>query len=153
LGMHHEQQHQELLLMDIKHVLSCNPLHPAYGSLPWPAPAPSAPGWIDHDGGVVELGHDGTGFGFDNEGPRHPAVLAPHRVAAALVTNGDWQAFIADGGYQRPELWMSDGWGTVQQEGWRAPLYWLGDGEVFDLDGARLLDPAAPVTHVSWYEA
>jgi ergothioneine biosynthesis protein EgtB len=153
LGRHHEQQHQELLLMDIKHVLSCNPLRPAYGSLPWPVPVPSSPGWIDHGGGVVELGHDGAGFGFDNEHPRHPTMLAPHQMATALVTNGEWQSFIADGGYQRPELWMSDGWATVQQEQWQAPLYWLGDGEVFDLDGVGPLDPAGPVTHVSWYEA
>jgi ergothioneine biosynthesis protein EgtB len=153
LGQHHEQQHQELLLMDIKHVLSCNPLLPAYGRLPWGAPAPSSTGWVERDGGVVEVGHGGDGFAFDNEGPRHEVLLQPHRVATALVTNGDWMAFVADGGYERPELWMSDGWGTVQQQGWAAPLYWLGGGEVFDLDGVRPLDPAAPVTHVSWYEA
>jgi ergothioneine biosynthesis protein EgtB len=153
LGLHHEQQHQELLLMDIKHVLSCSPLRPAYGRLPWSPPSASAPGWVEHDGGVVEIGHRGDGFAFDNEGPRHEVLLQPHRVATTLVSNGDWLAFVEDGGYRRPELWMSDGWGIVQQHAWTAPLYWLGDGEVFDLDGARPLDPAAPVTHVSWYEA
>jgi ergothioneine biosynthesis protein EgtB len=153
LGRHHEEQHQELLLMDIKHVLSCNPLLPAYGRLPWNGPARSAPGWVEHDGGVVGIGHAGDGFAFDNEGPRHPVLLQPHRVATSLVTNGDWLAFIDDGGYERPELWMSDGWGTVQLQGWAAPLYWLAEGDVFDLGGVEQLDPAAPVTHVSWYEA
>ncbi len=153
LGRHHEQQHQELLLMDIKHVLSCNPLRPAYGRLPWPTPAVSAPGWVEHDGGVVEIGHGGDGFAFDNEGPRHEVLLQPHRIATAPVSNAEWLAFIEDGGYQRPELWMSDGWAAVQQHGWAAPLYWLDNGELFDLDGIHSLDPAGPVTHVSWYEA
>jgi len=156
LGCHHEQQHQELLVMDIKHVLSCNPLQPAYGTLPWAGVAPSAPGWIDHDGGIVEIGHAGDGFAFDNEGPRHEALLQPHRVATSLVTNGEWMAFIEDGGYTRPELWMSDGWGTAQQLGWEAPEYWSRSDrswQRFDLDGAGPIDPAAPVTHVSWYEA
>ena len=156
LGCHHEQQHQELLVMDIKHVLSCNPLDPAYGSLPWPGEPAGQAGWIEHDGGIVEIGHAGDGFAFDNEGPRHEALLRPHRVATALVTNRDWLAFIADGGYARPELWMSDGWGTAQVHGWAAPEYWLrSDDEwhVFDLDGIGPVDPAAPVTHVSWYEA
>ena len=156
LGCHHEQQHQELLVMDIKHVLSCNPLDPAYGSLPWPGEPAGQAGWIEHDGGIVEIGHAGDGFAFDNEGPRHEALLRPHRVATALVTNRDWLAFIADGGYARPELWMSDGWGTAQDHGWAAPEYWLrSDDEwhVFDLDGIGPVDPAAPVTHVSWYEA
>ncbi len=156
LGCHHEQQHQELLVMDIKHVLSCNPLDPAYGPLPWPAEPAGSAGWIEHAGGIVEIGHAGDGFAFDNEGPRHEALLRPHRVATALVTNRDWLAFIADGGYARPELWMSDGWGTAQDHGWAAPEYWLrSDDEwhVFDLDGIGPVDPAAPVTHVSWYEA
>jgi ergothioneine biosynthesis protein EgtB len=156
LGCHHEQQHQELLVMDIKHVLSCNPLHPAYGTLPWAGVAVGAPGWIEHPGGLVEIGHVGDGFAFDNEGPRHETLLRPHRVAASLVTNGDWLAFIADGGYGRPELWMSDGWGTAQGLGWEAPGYWLRDGaswQLFDLGGVGPVDPAAPVTHISWYEA
>jgi ergothioneine biosynthesis protein EgtB len=156
LGRHHEQQHQELLVMDAKHVLSCNPLQPAYGTLPWPAPAVAASGWRDHDGGVVEIGHAGDGFAYDNEGPRHETLLQPHRIAAALVTNGDWLTFIADGGYERAELWMSDGWATVQREGWDAPGYWHRDGTgwtVFDLAGVAPVDPAAAVVHVSWYEA
>jgi ergothioneine biosynthesis protein EgtB len=156
LGQHHEQQHQELLLMDAKHVLSCNPLQPAYGSLPWSAPRAGAPGWIDHDGGIVEVGHVGDDFAYDNEGPRHDTLLQPHRIASALVTNGDWLAFIADGGYERPELWMSDGWRTAQREGWDAPGYWHHDASgwtVFDLAGVVPVDPAEAVLHVSWYEA
>jgi len=156
LGRHHEQQHQELLLMDAKHVLSCNPLQPAYGRLPWDGPPAGAPGWLEHAGGIVPIGHDGTGFAYDNEGPRHDALLQPHRVATALVTNGDWLAFMADGGYRRPELWMSDGWGTARREGWEAPGYWHHDDgawTVFDLAGVVPLDPAAAVVHVSWYEA
>jgi ergothioneine biosynthesis protein EgtB len=156
LGQHHEQQHQELLVMDAKHVLSCNPLQPAYGTLPWAAATAGDPGWRDHDGGLVEIGHRGDGFAYDNEGPRHQALLQPHRISSTLVANGDWLAFIADGGYERPELWMSDGWGTVQREGWDAPLYWHHDGAgwtVFDLAGVAPVDPAAAVVHVSWYEA
>src|SRR5262245_3153452 len=125
LGRHHEQQHQELLVMDIKHVLSCNPLRPAYGDLPWKEPrVGNEQGWIDHDGGIVEVGHAGDGFAFDNEGPRHETLLRPFRVGAGLVTCGDWLAFIADDGYHRAELWMSDGWATVQANGWEAPEYW-----------------------------
>ncbi len=156
LGQHHEQQHQELLVMDIKHVLSCNPMRPAYGTLPWGPVAVGEPGWVAHDGGIVEIGHVGAGFAFDNESPRHEALLRPHRVATALVTNGDWLAFIGDGGYARPELWMSDGWHTAQQQGWEAPEYWLRIGDrwrQFDLDGVAPVDPGAPVVHVSWYEA
>jgi ergothioneine biosynthesis protein EgtB len=156
LGLHHEQQHQELLLMDAKHVLSCNPTLPAYGPHPWPSSGAGVAGWADHDGGIVEIGHDGDGFAFDNEGPRHDVLLQPFRVSTSLVTCGEWQAFIADGGYERPELWMSDGWATVQAQGWHAPAYWHrvdGDWHVFGLDGLAPADPAAPVVHVSWYEA
>ncbi len=157
LGRHHEQQHQELLVMDIKHVLSCNPLRPAYGDLPWPTSrGVNGQGWIDHDGGIVEVGHAGDGFAFDNEGPRHEILLRPFRVGAGLVTCGDWLAFIADDGYQRPELWMSDGWATVQANGWEAPEYWThcdGHWEVFGLAGSAPVDERAPVAHVSWYEA
>ena len=131
--------------MDIQHVLSRNPLQPAYGMLPWAPPAPAAgPGWIEHDGGIVEIGHDGNGFAFDNEGPRHAVLLAPFRIATSLVTGGDWVAFIDDGGYRRPELWMSDGWATVQANGWQAPEYWeQRDGEwwTFGLCGAAPLVP------------
>jgi ergothioneine biosynthesis protein EgtB len=156
LGCHHEQQHQELLVMDIKHVLSCNPLRPAYGALPWAGGASGGPGWIEHGGGIVEIGHVGEGFAYDNEGPRHEVLLQPHRVAAALVTNGEWMAFMDDGGYARPELWMSDGWGTAQQLCWEAPEYWrrAGDSwERYDLGGVEPVDATAAVTHVSWYEA
>jgi ergothioneine biosynthesis protein EgtB len=164
LGLHHEQQHQELVLMDAKHVLSCNPMRPTYRSAPaqW-APAPTridepATGrpWTEHSGGLVDIGHGGDGFAFDNESPRHSVLLEPFAVARSLVSCGDWAAFVADGGYERPELWLSDGWATVQSEGWRAPLYWsTGDDgwEVFTLHGPRPLDPAEPVVHVSYYEA
>jgi ergothioneine biosynthesis protein EgtB len=156
LGVHHEQQHQELLLMDIKHVLSRNLMRPTYrdgAAAGGPAPAS---GWAEHHGGVVEIGHDGDGFAFDNESPRHPVLLAPFAVADRPVTCGEWQAFIDEGGYRRPELWLSDGWYAVQAEGWEAPLYWSRDGdgwEVFTLHGPKPVDPAEPVCHVSLYEA
>ncbi|MET0146253.1 MAG: ergothioneine biosynthesis protein EgtB, partial [Ilumatobacteraceae bacterium] len=157
LGLHHEQQHQELLVMDIKHVLSCNPLDPAYGPLPWAEPATAAvPAWIDHPGGVVPIGHDDVGFSYDNETPRHEVLLHPHRVAGRLVTAGDWLAFMADGGYERPELWMSDGWHTACAEGWAAPEYWRPSDAgwaVFTLGGVGPVDADSPVVHVSWYEA
>ena len=157
LGLHHEQQHQELLVMDITHVLSCNPLLPAYGPLPW---APGTPGpadrWLAGEGGVVGIGHEGDGFAFDNEGPRHKVLLRPFEVAGNLVSCGEWQAFMDDGGYRRPDLWMSDGWAAVQTNGWEAPLYWhpVDDSwQVYSLTGLEPLDPAAPAIHVSWYEA
>jgi ergothioneine biosynthesis protein EgtB len=157
LGLHHEQQHQELLVMDIQHVFSCSPLQPAYGPLPWPTPRPArGDGWLEHAGGIVEIGHSGEGFGFDNEGPRHEVLLRPFRIAPSLVTCGEWCAFIDDGGYHRPELWMSDGWQTVRSGAWEAPLYWSRDGDRwlrFGLDGCRPVDADAPVLHVSWYEA
>jgi ergothioneine biosynthesis protein EgtB len=157
LGLNHEQQHQELILMDIKHVLSGNPLLPAYGRPPWAHARPSVnAGWVGHEGGVVEIGHDGDGFAFDNEGPRHAVLLQPFEIAATLVTNADWQAFIDDGGYSRPDLWMSEGWATLQATGWCAPDYWHdrdGEAHVFGLDGLQPLDPDAPVVHVSWFEA
>jgi ergothioneine biosynthesis protein EgtB len=157
LGLNHEQQHQELLLMDIKHVLSCNLLRPAYRPAPALARGSAPPAtWLDHPGGVVEIGHDGAGFAFDNESPRHPLLLLPFAVASRPVTCGEWLAFIDDGGYRRPELWLSDGWFTVQAERWEAPLYWTQDGdgwEVFTLAGPRPLDPDEPVCHVSQYEA
>jgi ergothioneine biosynthesis protein EgtB len=159
LGLHHEQQHQELLVMDALHLLSRNPLHPAYGALPaglGTMPAAGSSGWVDHDGGIVECGHDSDRFAFDNEGPRHEELLRPFSIGAGLVTNGDWLAFIADGGYRRAELWMSEGWATVQAECWQAPDYWEErDGEwwVFGLDGLQPVDRDAPVMHVSWFEA
>jgi ergothioneine biosynthesis protein EgtB len=157
LGLHHEQQHQELLVMDITHVLSCNPFAPAYGSLPWPCEQQRAePGWTRYDGGIFRIGHRGDGFAFDNEGPPHDVLLPPFEIANGLVTNGEWLEFAADGGYQRPELWMSDGWYTVQANGWTAPGYRHdvdGTACAFGLDGLSPIDPGAPVLHVSWYEA
>ncbi len=159
LGLHHEQQHQELLVMDAKHVLGTNPTDPVYRPVVAPAPTrvSAEPGWLGVAGGLVEVGHDGRGFAFDNEGPRHLELVRPSVVADRLVTGGEWQAFMADDGYRRAELWMSDGWYTVQAERWEAPLYWqCADDEawtVYTLGGRRPVDPSAPVTHVSWYEA
>jgi len=158
LGLHHEQQHQELLLMDIKHVLSRNPLDPAYLDQAAPLPGTTCPvEWIPHDGGLVEIGHDGDGFAFDNEYPRHAEYLAPFALASRPVTCGEWAAFIADGGYERAELWLSDGRAAVVAEGWEAPLYWDRDGAgtwtVFTLGGRRPAADDEPVCHVSYYEA
>jgi ergothioneine biosynthesis protein EgtB len=159
LGLHHEQQHQELILMDIKHVLSLNPLSPAYAEAPAgkPSEAASPMQWLLFDGGLVEIGHDGSGFAFDNEGPRHRLWLEPFQLASRLSTCGEYLAFVQDGGYSRPELWLSEGWATVQREGWRAPLYWreddVGGFSLFTLHGERALDPAEPVAHLSFYEA
>ena len=154
LGLNHEQQHQELLLTDIKHAFWCNPLLPAYRPAALAAVHEAAPlAWLEHRGGQVEIGHDGAGFAFDNEGPRHTVTLHPFRIASRLVTCGEYREFIAAGGYERPQLWLSDGWALARAEGWRAPLYWLDDGRVFTLNGVRPLDGAEPVTHVSFYEA
>jgi ergothioneine biosynthesis protein EgtB len=159
LGFHHEQQHQELLLMDIKHVLSLNPLQPVYAGQRTPAGQAGPLGWKEYDGGLVEIGHDpgaDGGFSFDNEQPRHQQWLPAFRLADRLVTNGEWLDFIADGGYRRAELWLSDGWGQVNAQGWAAPLYWTErDGVWFEhtLSGTRPVDPSLPVCHVSHYEA
>ena len=157
LGIQHEQQHQELLLMDIKHVLSRNPLLPAYDHLRTPACVPSPTRtWTEVAGGVAEIGHDGGGFSFDNELPRHPVYVGAFAIAEGAVTCGEWMAFIEDGGYQRPELWLSDGWATVQDEQWQAPLYWsMVDDEwhEFTLGGPITVNPGQPVCHVSYYEA
>lgn len=156
LGFHHEQQHQELLLMDIKHVLSLNPLEPVYAGAPAPSHDPGPVGWVSFEGGLVEVGSTSEGFCFDNELPRHQQFLQPYRLADRLVTNGDWMEFMADGGYARPELWLSDGWGKVKGDGWRAPFYWRErDGVWFEhtLHGTHQVDPHLPVTHVSHYEA
>ncbi len=157
LGIQHEQQHQELLLMDIKHVLSHNPLSPAYGSL---SPVhPTELGkitWTEHPGGVQWIGHSGSGFGFDNEFPRHRVHLQPFAITDRPVSCGEWTDFIDDGGYERPELWLSDGWATVRNEGWTSPLYWSGmEGRwrEFTLGGTVDVDPSRPVCHVSYYEA
>jgi ergothioneine biosynthesis protein EgtB len=160
LGLHHEQQHQELLLMDIKNVLSRNPFHPAYMAPDDVAECRTPPkaGWMAHEGGVAEIGHTGRGFGFDNEFPRHPVYLTPFALADRPVTCGEWMAFMDDDGYGRPEFWLSDGWAVIKTQGWQAPLYWFRDGEdgpwqEFTLSGARPVDPDAPVCHVSYYEA
>ncbi len=157
LGLHHEQQHQELILTDIKHGFFCNPLLPAYrGDAPGLHPC-AALEWREHPGGIAGIGHDGPGFAFDNETPRHQVLLYPFRIASRPVSNGEYQAFIADGGYRRAEFWLSDGWARVQDEQWQAPLYWLKDDDgtesVFTLHGVQPLDPHAPVEHVSFYEA
>jgi ergothioneine biosynthesis protein EgtB len=158
LGLHHEQQHQELILMDIKHAFSCGPVEPAFLDRAPPEPgAETALGWTDFAGGLRQIGHEGFGFAFDNEGPRHKVWLEPYALADRLTTAGEYAAFIADGGYRRPELWLSDGWAAVQANGWVAPLYWraedLDGWSVFTLDGRRRVDPAEPVCHVSFYEA
>lgn len=173
LGCHHEEQHQELLVTDILHHFSINPLQSAIwpGDPKIPVAMPGPIGWIEGRTGVVEIGHDfepgapqkpriesseSTGFAFDCEGPRHTELLHPHALADRTVTNGEWAAFLADGGYEDPRHWLSDGWAWVQAEGIAAPLYWEqvdGGWTRFGLDGRRPVDPAAPVTHVSFFEA
>ena len=157
LGLHHEQQHQELILTDVQHALWCNPLRPAYAPAPSAAPATAAPlTWTRHDEGLAELGHAGEGFAFDNEGPRHRVFLEAFEIADRPVTAGEYAGFIADGGYRRPELWLSDGWAAVQAGGWEAPLFWeRRDGAwwEFSLAGMRPVESAAPVAHVSHFEA
>jgi ergothioneine biosynthesis protein EgtB len=157
LGLHHEQQHQELVLTDVKHLLFQNPLRPSYAPrLPGARRAAPPLAWIAHPGGVHEVGHAGPGFAFDNEGPRHRCWLEPFALASRAVTCGEWRAFVEDGGYRRAELWLSEGWAQVQALGWEAPLYWERDGggwTVFTLHGARALDPDEPVAHVSFHEA
>jgi ergothioneine biosynthesis protein EgtB len=157
LGLNHEQQHQELLLMDIKHLFSCNPLRPSYRSRQDESANLARPlSWREFAGGVVEIGHVGEDFAFDNESPRHHAYLEPYALADRPVTCGEWLEFIADGGYARAEFWLSEGWNTVTTERWQAPLYWsMGDEgwEVFTLAGPRPVDPNEPVCHVSLFEA
>jgi ergothioneine biosynthesis protein EgtB len=166
LGLNHEQQHQELVVTDILHALSCNPLLPAYQCADAPllrlAAATPAVRWLDIAGGTVQVGHDGEGFAFDNEAPRHRVLLAPYRIADRLVTCGEYAQFIADGGYETASLWLSDGWAAVQAGHWKAPPYWIAPEDprapaaywqVFGLEGVRALDPAAPVSHLSFYEA
>lgn len=158
LGCHHEEQHQELLVTDILHLFCENPLEPALypPSRKQPVAMPGPIGWIERAGGIVEIGHDGDGFAFDCEEPRHQALLAPHALADRTVTNGEWAAFLADGGYREPRHWLADGWAWVKAQGIEAPLYWQPDGDAwtrFGLDGRRAIDPAAPVTHVSFFEA
>jgi ergothioneine biosynthesis protein EgtB len=155
LGLHHEQQHQELLLTDIKHALSCNPLLPAYTQMgAKPLSGALALTFIDFEGGLVDVGHTGEGFCFDNELPRHRVFVQPFALANRLTTNAEYLEFIRDDGYSRAELWLSDGWATVQREHWSRPIYWSAalDSE-FSLTGPRPLDPQTPVCHLSFYEA
>jgi ergothioneine biosynthesis protein EgtB len=157
IGLHHEQQHQELMLTDLLHAFAQNPTHPVYDRhWQWPhGKRANAP----EDGlvaGIHTIGHDGASFSFDNERPSHQVLLHPVRVARTLVTNGEWLEFMADGGYATPGLWLSDGWATVEAQGWNAPGYWQHvDGAWFSmtLGGLRAIDPALPVCHISYYEA
>lgn len=168
LGLNHEQQHQELLLTDLKHAFSLNPLLPAWRAAGQTCRSEAlALQWQGHEGGLVEIGQGGKGFAFDNEGPRHRHYLQPFELASRPVSCGEYLAFIQDGGYRRPELWLSDGWATVQSQGWTAPAYWgqpclsrpaQADGgswptDLFTLHGLQPIDPHAPVCHLSAYEA
>ena len=158
IGLHHEQQHQELMLTDIKHLFSCNPLFPAYrDDDAQPLSRKSAPlRWASYAEGLRQIGHAGETFSYDNESPRHRVFLEGYELASRLVTCGEYLAFIEDGGYSRPELWLSEGWDTVRAQRWIAPLYWhkQDDGwRVFTLGGLRALAPSEPVCHVSYFEA
>ena len=158
LGLHHEQQHQELLLTDIKHVFWTNPMRPVFSAVPVRA-SEEAPRvqWVTFAGGVYRIGHDHPDrFSFDNEGPSHRVYVDAFKLATRLVTNGEYLAFVEDGGYRRPDLWLSNGWATVQAQRWQAPLYWESTPSgwtEFTLGGTRRLDPAEPVCHVSYVEA
>jgi ergothioneine biosynthesis protein EgtB len=161
VGINHEQQHQELLLTDILALFAANPLRPAYRAGKEAGARANAaehgdPGWIEFAGGIHEIGHAGQSFAWDNESPRHKLLVHPFCLADRLVTNGEWLAFMADGGYTTASLWLADGWSTIHREGWRAPLYWeQRDEEWFamSLNGMQPIEPAAPVHHVSYYEA
>lgn len=160
LGVQHEQQHQELLLTDVKHLFRCNPTLPAYDARPMPLPAPAAPcRWLGFDGGIVAIGHDGNGFCFDNETPRHRQFVEPFRIASRLVTNREFLAFVEAGGYRDPSCWLSEGWQWVAAQDIRHPLYWLpdegapGGWREFTLHGPQPLDPARPALHLSYFEA
>jgi ergothioneine biosynthesis protein EgtB len=156
LGFNHEQQHQELLLTDLKHILAANPLHPVYHSAQAPPRASSPMRWLEFPGGLLDIGHEGPRFSYDNESPRHKVYLRPYQVASRLVRNGEFLEFIEAGGYQNAGLWLSDGWTTVQQQRWTSPLYWekKGDGWwMMTLSGFRPVDEDEPVCHVSYFEA
>lgn len=158
LGMNHEQQHQELLLTDLKHVFSVNPLRPVYRQRPDPGRGTGAPPlrWIEFEEGVRSIGHAGPGFHFDNEGPRHRRFFEPFALADRPTTNAEYLAFMEDDGYARPELWMAEGWAAREENEWTAPFYWeRRDGEwwTFTLSGMRPVDPDEPVCHVTWFEA
>ncbi len=158
LGINHEQQHQELLLTDILSLFAVSPLKPAYkdSGLDNAETEFGELSWQLFDGGIQKVGHDGRGFSYDNEGPRHDQLIHPFRLANRLVTNGEWLAFMEDGGYQTVALWLSDGWAKIQAEKWNAPLYWEehnGQWHQMTLRGLRPINPSAPVTHISYYEA
>jgi ergothioneine biosynthesis protein EgtB len=158
LGVAHEEQHQELMLMDVKHLFSLNLIAPAYQphAKQERRAGARATEWLSFEGGLAAIGHDGEGFAFDNEGPPHRVFLKPFSLADRLVTVGEYRTFVEDGGYARAELWLSDGWDLVQAEGWQAPLYWMkrdGAWRIFTLQGERPLDANEPVVHVSYYEA
>jgi ergothioneine biosynthesis protein EgtB len=156
IGLNHEEQHQELMLTDILHAFAQNPTLPVYDA-GWQAPKSAAPeGFVDLPEGIHTVGHQGESYCFDNEGPTHRVLVGPVKIARALVTNGEWLAFMSDGGYANPALWLSDGWAAVQTEGWQAPGHWQdcdGEWKQFTLGGLRPVGPAAPVMHVSYYEA
>jgi ergothioneine biosynthesis protein EgtB len=158
LGLNHEQQHQELILTDIKHALWSGPLRPDHvTSAALKVPAPPLR-WIEVEGGIHLVGHEGTGFAFDNESPRHEVLLRAFRIASRSITNGEYLEFMQDGGYRRPDLWLSDGWDKVCAAGWSAPLYWERKEDddswsQFTLLGLKDVDPAEPVCHISYYEA
>jgi ergothioneine biosynthesis protein EgtB len=155
LGLHHEQQHQELMLMDLLATFAENPLRPALWEGPAPSPAalPAPLAWVEGRQGLVEIGHEGGAFAFDNERPRHKVFLHPHRLADRPVSNAEWLGFMAEGGYADPLLWLADGWAWVQANRIEAPLYWVGTDARFGLEGLRPLDLAEPVCHISYYEA
>lgn len=157
LGCHHEMQHQELLVTDLLHGLSYNPLMPVYRDPePMPTTQETPLSFTAHDGGLIEIGHDGNGFAYDCEQPRHKTYLAPYQIGNRPVTNRDWIGFIDDGGYDTPTLWLMDGWATCQKEDWDAPLYWWKQDDTwwtFTLRGAQPVNLDAPVVHVSYYEA
>lgn len=158
LGLHHEQQHQELLVTDIKHVFAQNPLYPVFAESAADAPreAIGPQRFVEFDEATVEIGHDGSGFSYDNEGPRHRALVLPFSLSNRLITNGEYLAFMEAGGYARPEYWLSLGWTTANEQRWRAPLYWVerdGAWWNFTLSGFRPVNEAEPVTHVSYFEA
>jgi ergothioneine biosynthesis protein EgtB len=157
LGLHHEQQHQELMLTDIKHVFTMNPLRPVYRERKPVGDYAVAPlGWATHEEGVYWIGHEGDGFAYDNEGPRHRQFVQAFSLASRLVTNGEYLAFMDDGGYERPEFWLSEGWNTLQAHDWKAPFYWErhdGHWMAMTLAGMRRVEEAEPVCHVSYFEA
>ena len=155
-GLHHEQQHQELMITDFKYLFGINPLHPAYHEAPSPQREAAAHTWVDLPGGLEWFGHEGDGFAYDNEGPRHQRFIAPYRLGSRLVTNAEYLAFMQDDGYGRHELWLSEGWDCVNRDGWRAPLYWTeADPQWLQmtLSGLRPVEGGEPVCHVSYFEA